>query len=294
MKLLAFGEILYDMIEGKPHMGGAPFNLAAHAAKLGAESYLISALGNDPLGKSVIVRANRLNVNTTMVNILENKKTGIVNVSLNKQGNPVYEIREDAAWDSISLSNESLTKLSAIEWDYFCFGSLAQRTENNRTQLSKIFKTGKFKKVFFDINLRLNFYNEQIIRDSFTLADIVKQNDEEVLEVSKMLGIQFHSIEEYGKWLIDQYSIETLVITLGSKGAKVITKEASRSISGVSISVADTVGAGDSFSAAYLVELHKTNDPYKAARMGCKLGAIVASKHGAIPEYNTQTLLNGL
>jgi fructokinase len=292
MKLLAFGEILYDMIEGKPHMGGAPFNLAAHAAKLGAESYIISALGNDPLGKSVTIRAQRLNVNTSMVNVLDEKKTGIVNVQVDLNGSPTYEIREDAAWDWIKLSNESKSKIANEEWDYFCFGSLAQRTENNRQQLKNVLSTGKFKKVFFDVNLRLNFYTEAILRESFYLAHIVKQNDEEVHEVSKILGIQFYSMEEYGKWLIEQFNIEILVITLGSKGAKIISKEFTRSIPGVKVEVADTVGAGDSFSAAFLFALNKTNDAYKAARMGCKLGAVVASSTGAVPEYNVDELLS--
>lgn len=287
MKFLSFGEILWDLVNDKEHLGGAPLNLASHISQIGVESYILSALGTDNLGINALNKLKNLNVKTDYIKRWNNKQTGTVLVTL-KDGQPTYDIIENVAWDNISLSNEKLSTISEMEWDCFCFGSLAQRSSKNRETLKSLFDKSKFKHVFFDINLRQDYWSKEIIEYSLNQATIFKINEDEINTLSKLFWEQNLSFEKSAKKIINTFNISVVCITLGSKGALVFDRSNRYYSKGKKVVVADTVGAGDSFSAAFLYTYLKTNNLQLAIDNGSKLGGFVASCHGAIPIENKQ------
>ena len=165
MKTLSFGEILFDRIDGKDHFGGAPVNVAVHLARLGAESYMLSALGDDQPGSEAEKILNRENLKTDFLQTGSSRPTGLVEVTV-QEGIPSYDIKEGAAWDYIELSQEQLKKLKSIKLDLMYCGSLAQRTDSNRQLLHELLPTLHYRHLFFDVNLRQEYYSEDVIRQT--------------------------------------------------------------------------------------------------------------------------------
>ncbi len=286
MHALSFGELLWDIIEGEEHIGGAPFNLAAHLAQMGADSALVSSVGKDELGRRALDYAAENGVGTEFVGLDEGLETGTVLVELDEKGSPTYDIREGSAWDRIALSEEQLKKLELREWDVLAFGSLAQRTEGNRAVLTRLVEKAAPAELFFDVNLRQNYYSRDVIADSLRLASILKLNDDEVPEISTLL---------YGEKILDrafcermekEWGIHTVCITRGKQGASICTRGEYFHVPVIPVSVGDTVGAGDSFSAAFLYGYFTTGDVRKAGNLASLVSSFVASKNGAIPSYD--------
>lgn len=288
MRALAFGEILWDIIDNEEYIGGAPFNCAAHLAQMGAESAIVSALGEDARGSKALVEMERLNIRTDFISRSSNLPTGTVNVSLDHQGKPEYDIREGSAWDAVHLEPEQKKALGKEEWDVVIFGSLAQRTEGNRKILREVIETAAPREVFFDVNLRLDYYSRNIITESLRMATILKLNDEEAPLISEML---------YGEVLPDQtfcekmemdWSIPTTVLTRGKDGASVYRRDHYIHVPVVDVRVVDTVGAGDSFSAAFLYGYFMTGEIEQGARLAAEVSSFVASRNGAVPSYSKE------
>lgn len=286
MNALSFGEILWDVIEGKEHIGGAPFNLASHLAMMGADSAIISAIGDDKRGKRALEKAVAHGIDTRFLNTEKSVETGIVKVELDENGSPSYDIKEGSAWDYIELSEEQLQQLSVSTWDVFTFGTLAQRSTQNRRILQNIIEAAEPGEIFFDVNLRLDYFNREIIADSLRNATILKLNDDEVPIVSKLL---------YGEKVLDrafcermekEWGIHTTCITRGKRGASVCCRGHYNNVPIVPVEVADTVGAGDSFSAAFLYGYFTTGDVKRAVNLASLVSSFVASKNGAIPAYD--------
>lgn len=286
MKALSFGEVLWDIIEGEEYIGGAPFNLASHLARMGVDSAMISAVGNDERGKRALEIAGKHGVETAFVNTDENAETGTVLVSLDEKGSPSYDIREDSAWDRISLPRDKMEKLRRRKWDVFTFGTLAQRMQNNRDVLKTVIDAAGPKELFYDVNLRLHYYSEEIIADSLRYATILKLNDDEVPLVSELL---------YGRKILDRsfcekmekdWGVHTTCITRGKEGASVCSRGEYFHVPVVPVRVVDTVGAGDSFSAAFLFGYFVSQDVHKAADLASIVSSFVASMSGAIPAYD--------
>ena len=286
MQALTFGELLWDVIEGKEYIGGAPFNLASHLAQMGADSAYVSTVGEDERGRKAREIAAEHGVEIDYIGIDAELETGIVLVELDEKGSPTYDIREDSAWDRISLNDEQLDRLRRRKWDVFSFGTLAQRTEENRRMLRRIVEAAAPEELFYDVNLRLDYYGKDVITESLQLATILKLNDEEVPEVSRLL---------YGEKVLDRafcermekdFGIHTTCITRGKQGASICWRGEYFHVPVVPIQVADTVGAGDSFSAAFLYGYFTTGDVRKAGNLASLVSSYVASKKGAIPAYD--------
>lgn len=284
MKTLALGEILWDIIEGKAHIGGSPFNVAVHLSKMGANSYLASSVGADHLGTGAKEHARNFDVHTDFISTLNDKPTGTVLVEL-KEGQPDYTIVEGVAWDNIFLDETQLTRLLNTTWDYLVFGTLAQRTASNKVLYQKILKDVKANNIFFDVNLRQSYFSKEIVEASLPYASILKLNDEEVSPISNLVYGQTLNFKDFSERTSQEFDIHTICITRGGDGVLVYSKNNFYDIPGVKVAVADTVGAGDSFSAAFLYTLHQTGDAALAAQRGCQLGAFVASREGAVPDY---------
>lgn len=282
MKLLSFGEILWDVYPDEKHLGGAPLNFAAHFVKQGGQAYMLSALGKDELGEKALRQLSRWGVNAEYVSVLSDKETGKCLVSLDPQGVPSYHIAEASAYDYIDCS------AVPNSFDALYFGTLALRNEQNRRELSRLIESHSFKEIFVDVNLRKPF----ISRDSMMLcmigATVLKISDEELPTLSKtVFGREYschHIVTEIAKAF---QNIKLIIITMGEKGAFAYDCAAGTSFhcDAQKVRVASTVGAGDSFSAAFLYRYMAGCDIESCLRAASRISAYVVSKTEAVPEY---------
>ncbi|MGC9312520.1 MAG: carbohydrate kinase family protein [Sediminispirochaetaceae bacterium] len=286
MKVLAFGEILWDIIEGREHIGGAPFNCAAHLAQMGAEAAIVSAVGEDDRGVRALDEVRRLGIRTDLIGRNPDHPTGIVMVSLDSRGKPTYEIREGSAWDVIKLDRNRMEAIGGEEWDVLALGTLAQRTEGNIRELHRVMEAAAPRELFFDVNLRLDYFSPKILRDSLSRTTILKLNDEEVPVISEMLLGGEYMDRRFCEMAEEKWDIHTTVLTRGKEGASVYQEGRYIHVPVVDVQVADTVGAGDSFSAGFLFAYYHTGDTKKGAELASQVSSFVASQSGAIPPYD--------
>lgn len=288
MNVLVFGEILWDIIEGKKHLGGASLNFAAHCAQCGQYAGMISSLGQDELGDAALDMIKELKVDTTLIQRSVSKDTGTVLVTL-ENGQPDYEVLGGVAYDYVH--KEELDESEISEYDTFYFGSIIQRNKESREALYYVLDNFEFDKIFYDVNLRKDCYSQSIIEKSLGYCTMLKVNDDEVVVLSNMLFGKDLRFEGFSKEVIKQYpQIKIVIITAGKNGCALYYDAQLVTIPGISIEVKDTVGAGDSFSAAFLSIYDKTEDPIQAASVANYVGSFVASSHGAIPKYSNGIL----
>lgn len=291
IKILTFGEALFDIIKGSAHLGGAPLNLAAHLAKLGAKPAVITAVGRDKLGEILLARAEEMGVDTSYIVIDEHRPTGTVTVELENEGIPVFTINEGVAWDAITLDERKFESLVTGKWDVFCFGTLAQRSEENRRTLERLLSEIKAKHFFYDVNLRAGFFRKEWILSSLKRSTILKMNEEEAATISRMLFGTTYACKALCRLLTDRYpQISIICITKGPEGAVVYQEGLYEEVKTTPVEVADTVGAGDAFSAGFLYTYLSGYGVLKATSIACILGTYVASKPGSVPEYSEELI----
>ena len=281
MKILSFGEILFDVINGEEHIGGAPFNLAAHLSQLGEEVWMYSALGQDERGEKAQAKIKELGVIDSYIKKVKEFPTGFVTIEPDKEREPNYDIHEGVAWDNIEARE--------IKEDFDClyFGTLAQRSQISRNSLLSILKTKKFKEVFLDVNLRQNYYSKEVIEESLQAATIVKMNEEEFRVVAKLLFAG--EIEEKNVVNIIQqvFALKILIITRGKDGASIFQGKEHIGLPGKQIKEGSTIGAGDAFSAGFLHKLLRGSSLKESGQFAIELGAFVASQVGAITDLKS-------
>ena len=284
MKVLSFGEILWDIINGTEHLGGAPFNFAAHIARCGHDSFMLSRLGRDDFGKRAFELGADYGVHRELIQWDDKHPTGIVDVTLTN-GQPDYFIREHTAYDYID-SEEASAAVRDLDFDVFYFGSLSQRNNVSARALFQILSEKQFKHIFYDVNLRKKGYTEEIIRKSLEVCSVFKLNNEEVPVISTMLAGSSLSLETFCTFLKSRYPLlRLIIITASEKGCYVFDGKLS-AIPGKRVEVCDAVGAGDAFSASFMHVYARTNNPIEAAKVANEVGAFVASKEGPIPHYS--------
>ena len=278
MKILSFGEIIWDVYETEKFIGGAPLNLAAHCSKQGADSFMLSSVGNDDLGYSALEIVNNFNVKTNFVSINEEKETGKCIVTLNENGVPSYNVLTDVAYDYIKAPEN----INNSKFDVFCFGTLALRSKENLETVKSILKNSNIKKIYCDINIRPPFFSDETILFALSNANILKISDEELHFVTEACGLkELEDIAEIYK------NLEFILLTQGENGATVFDCKNKKEYSqkAPKTKVASTVGAGDSFGATFICEYFKTNDIEKSLKKATEISAFVVSKKEAIPEY---------
>ncbi|MFV0327185.1 MAG: carbohydrate kinase family protein [Bacteroides xylanisolvens] len=278
--IVGLGEILWDVFPKRKVLGGAPANFAYHASQFGFNSYAVSAIGNDASGKEIQDSINEKNFNSLLE--IVDSPTGIVKVELDNKGVPSYEIVEGVAWDNIPFSNamaQLASKTSAA-----CFGSLAQRAEASRKTIRKFLSCmpeGSLK--IFDINLRQHYYTKNIIEESFELANMAKINDDEIKIVAEMLNIDGNE-ENACKFILNKYQLDVIILTKGTEGSLVMTPEITSFQETYRVQVADTVGAGDSFTAAFIAAYMHNKPIAEAHKLAVEVSAYVCLQHGAMPK----------
>jgi fructokinase len=286
MKILSFGEILFDVIEGDSYLGGAPLNIAAHAAQCGAEAYIFTAVGNDDLGKQALEQIEALGVQTPLIQIDHNHPTGTVQVTL-ENGQPDYTITPDVAYDFIQLP-ENPEDLWAVSYDVLYFGTLAQRNGTSRETLQHLLQQQSYPHVFYDVNLRKDSYSEETIRESLPYCTILKLNEEEVTVLSNLLHRQETEPEAFAQRIVQEYKTQIIIITAGAKGCYVYEQGQLTFSPAEPVTVADAIGAGDAFSAAFVFQYLNGESAAKAAVKANQLGGFVASQCGPIPAYSEE------
>lgn len=278
--IVGLGEILWDVFPERKILGGAPTNFAYHISQFGFNGYIVSAIGDDLLGKEILD-----NLEKKQLNYLIEKTdfpTGMVKVNVDSWGIPQYEICEGVAWDNIPFTPR-IANL-AKETQVVCFGSLAQRNEVSRKTISTFLDSMPEDSIkIFDINLRLNYYNQEIIEDSLKRANILKINDEEVIKVAHLFKWEL-SEKEVCKHLLSTYNLDILILTKGTEGSWVFTPKEESFLPTPKITIADTVGAGDSFTAAFIASHLHGRCLVASHQLAVEVSAYVCQQHGAMPK----------
>ena len=278
-KIVCFGEVLWDVFPTHKKIGGAPLNVAVRLKSFKNDVAMVSAIGNDELGKLILNYINDLKINADAVVILEDYTTGEVAVTLNEKGAASYEIVHPRAWDKIPLTAAAATLVKQA--DAFVFGSLITRDTVSKNTLYQLLKLAKY--AIFDVNLRAPFYSKEILVALMEKADFIKFNDEELYEVSAFLGSPFHNLEQNIHFISEKTKTAHICVTKGEHGAVLLYNNALFYNSGYKIKVVDTVGSGDSFLASLISQLINGSPPQKAIDFACAVGALVAQNEGANP-----------
>lgn len=282
-KVAGIGELLWDLLPKGKQLGGAPCNFAYHASQAGCESFVVSAVGTDKLGKEILTIFDELAIDKTYIQQTEDFPTGTVTVSLDGNGIPSYIIHENVAWDNIAW-NSSLEAL-AKSVDAVCFGSLAQRDTVSRQTILNFLNTTKTGCLrVFDINLRQSFYNKETILKSLNLANILKLNDDELPLVAKIIGLQGND-DELLSQLMNSFSLKMIALTKGAKGSLLMTENEKTIMEVPKVKIADTVGAGDAFTAVLIAGLLQKEELNKIHESATSVAAFVCTQDGAMPEY---------
>lgn len=286
LKAVAFGEVLWDVFPTHKKIGGAPLNVALRMKSFGAESTIISKVGSDADGEDIVSFLSEKGIDTGLIQVSEEYKTGVVNVMINEKGNASYDILYPSAWDKIVL-NEDIKK-KAAEADVFIFGSLICRDEESRSTLNALLEGAKYK--VFDTNLRAPYYTTDVLIELMIKADFIKLNDEELFEISRKLDSPYNSFEQNIKFIADKTNTKHVCVTKGAFGAVLYYDEKFYYNSGYFIKVVDTVGAGDSFLASLIVRLLRGKSPQKSLNYACAIGALVAGEEGANPKISAEVI----
>ena len=278
--VIGMGEALWDCLPTGKKMGGAPANFAYHVSQFGMESYAVSAVGDDELGNELLGCYDKAGLSAVIEKVAF--PTGTVKVTVDEKGIPSYDICEGVAWDNIEFTQE-LRDL-AKRTDVVCFGSLAQRNAVSRKTINDFIDAmpAGSQKVF-DINLRQSFYSKEIIENSMKKSTILKINDEELVIVKDLLGLS-GSEKEVCLALLANYSLEMVILTCGTDGSKVFTATEESVMPTPKVDVVDTVGAGDSFTGAFIAAYISGKSIKEAHSLAVEVSAYVCTKAGAMPE----------
>lgn len=280
--VVGMGEALWDVLPEGKKIGGAPANFAYHVSQFGLTSCVVSAVGPDALGKEIQENLTSKGLNHLIAEVPY--PTGTVQVEIDQAGVPQYEIKENVAWDNIPYTSqlESLAKRTQA----VCFGSLAQRNVVSRETINRFLDAmpqTEDSLVVFDVNLRQGFYNKEILCNSMKRCNILKINDEELVTVSRMFGYPGIDLQDKCWILMGKYNLKMLILTCGINGSYVFTPGNVSFQPTPKVEVADTVGAGDSFTAAFIASILKGKSVAEAHSIAVRTSAFVCTKDGAMP-----------
>lgn len=277
------GEALWDVLPEGKKIGGAPANFAYHISQFGLDSCVVSAVGDDALGAEIVENFDKKELKHLIATVPY--PTGTVQVEIDQAGIPQYEIKENVAWDNIPYTAhlENLAgRTRAV-----CFGSLAQRNVVSRSTINRFLDAMPHDDdnlIVFDVNLRQGFYNKEILCNSMSRCNILKINDEELVTVSRMFGYSGIDLQDKCWILLGKYNLKMLILTCGINGSYVFTPGNVSFVETPKVEVADTVGAGDSFTAAFIASILKGKTIPEAHKTAVEVSAFVCTQNGAMPK----------
>lgn len=280
LKVIAVGEIVWDMLPAGKQLGGAPLNFAFFSKELGAEAYAVSAIGNDVLGDETLAVASATGVNLDYLQ-RNNLPTSRVLISLDDEGVPQYEIVENVAWDALECPQMILDLVK--DASVMCWGSLAQRSVTSRQSVLAMLSAAPKECVkVFDINIRQHYYSREVIETSLGYADILKLNEDELPLVASLLGLSRQE-RDIVRQLIEKYALKYLVYTHGADFSEVFSATGEYShVPTPKVRVVDTVGAGDSFTAVFVTSILQGLSMAESHARAVEVSAYVCTQNGAI------------
>lgn len=284
--ILGMGELLWDLLPEGARLGGAPANFAVTAGRLGNSAVVLSRIGQDELGRKAVEELRRLPIGANLLQVDEKHETGRVTVAF-QDGQPQYTIHQPAAWDFLELSDPWLDM--AAKANALCFGSLAQRSEASRQTIQSLVEQSQLTCLrVFDVNLRPPFVSAEVMQQSLELATVLKMNDAELPRILGLLGMPIEessALKTGAERLLQEFSSLRLVaVTRGGQGSLLVTRTESHEHMGIAVKVADTIGAGDAFTAAMTDALLRGASLAQVNEAGNRWGAWVASQAGGMPE----------
>jgi fructokinase len=281
-KIICFGEVLWDVFPEYKKIGGAPLNVALRLHTFKNEVSIISSIGNDKNGRELKDYIEQQGLSTVYIQKNNTYKTSEVAVKLDEKGAATYIIKEPCAWDYIFLEEHLLSLVKSS--NAFIFGSLISRNKQSEDTLKTLLNKAVFS--VFDVNLRPPHYQIEKLKTLMKSASFIKFNDDELFEINKKLGYINNSTEENIKYISKFTNTYQICVTRGGDGAILFYNQKFYENRGYKVTVADTVGSGDSFLATLIHGLLNKEDPQKAIDTACAIGALVAQKHGANPKIS--------
>ena len=293
--ILSYGEILWDILPDKTILGGAPFNFAYRAHSLGNESLFVSSIGTDELGERTLAQVRELGLDSSFLQRNIRYPTGTVNVFFENNHMPDYMINPHVAYDHINITGALYETAKRAEC--ICFGTLIQRERESRQTLQELLKAASNAVKLLDINLRKNCFTRETILFSLQQANILKLNDDEARQLAQILGITFTSFPAFCTKIIQRHRLDYVLVTFGECGAMAQSAFGDEVyVPGNKINLADSLGSGDAFSAAFIHHLLLGHSLQHACEHANALGALVAETHGAtapVPNNAVSDLING-
>jgi len=292
MRVWSIGEVLWDVFPDQERFGGAPLNVCANLRRMGDEATLFSAVGDDERGKLALAKMSELGLDTGHVHVVEALPTGVSIVRMSAAGEPSYEIPRPAAFDALETGEESPVRLEReaeeIGLDWLYFGSLLQTSHSIEQFTTQLAQRLSSTRCMYDMNLRAGHWNLPLVQRLSSLATVVKLNEDEaetLFALTQPSGATY-SLEEFCRLWAGAYGVDTVCVTLGKDGCAVYQQHELHRFAGYAVVVQDTVGSGDAFAAAFLHGFHQGWPLEQIARFANALGAIVAARAGATPEWS--------
>jgi fructokinase len=285
VNIISIGEVLWDVVGQTEHLGGAPFNFAVHLSKLGHQVTFISAVGNDERGQRILDSMSRMGLNTRYIRKVDQYPTGTASVTFGAQGQPHFLIGRPSAYDFPQLSETDLAELQSQLPDWIYFGTLQQMSSAARKVTAQLLNSDSRARRFYDVNLRPDSYESSLVKECLARATVVKLNDTEVEKIAEMVGEPYSSFEDFCRGYSAKFNWEAICITRGAQGCVLLIGDEYVEANGYSVTVADAVGAGDAFAAAFVHGFGSGWPAPQIADFANRVGALVASRTGAIPSW---------
>jgi fructokinase len=280
-KILGIGEVLWDLLPSGPQLGGAPANFAYHTHALGAKAAVVTRVGRDLFGDMIQQRLAQQGIADGTVQVDEEAPTGTVTVSLSGKGIPHFTIHEQVAWDRLAITQKAVSEVS--EADAICFGTLAQRSEPSRTTIQTLVAAASLDALrVFDINLRQNYFSEKVIKASLALANVLKLNDAELPILAGLLNLS-GSVRDQIEQLARKFELQLVALTRGPGGSLLYQNGEWSDCPSIPITIVDTVGAGDAFTAALVMGLLQKKKLDEVNALADEVARYVCSCDGATP-----------
>ena len=288
MKIISIGEVLWDIFGDSEKLGGAPFNFSVNASRLGHDVTFVSAVGDDERGRGVLRRVHDLRLRPDFIQIARGERTGTVSVRVDSAGQPDFTIHRPAAYDALRLDDAALQRLTGMHPEWMYFGTLHQVEPASRAETQKLAQALPCATKFYDINLRRHSYTRTLVADLMSAAQVVKVNEKEALEVDSMFGYRHGSLSELTLCWLRKFGWEAVAVSRDARGCAIRIGSDYAEPPGYQVKVADSVGAGDAFAAAFLHGLSQGWDAMRTGDFANRVGAVVASRPGGVPGWSME------